>query len=84
MYFRLCNLPETFQRIMNSIFQKLLYKEVLANYINDFVILAKIKNKLKERTIQFLKIAEKQNLYFKRSKCDFDIEEILILEVIVD
>ena len=84
MYFRLCNLPETFQRIMNSIFQKLLYKEVLANYMNDFVILAKIKNKLKERTIQFLKIAEKQNLYFKRSKCDFDIEEILILEVIVD
>jgi len=30
-----------------------------------------------------LKIAEKYNLYFKRSKCDFNMEEIPILEVIV-
>ena len=31
----------------------------------------------------FLKIAEKHNLCFKRSKCDFNIEEILILGVVV-
>ena len=30
-----------------------------------------------------MKIAEKYNLYFKRSKCDFNMEEIPILEVIV-
>jgi len=30
-----------------------------------------------------LKIAEKHNLCFKRSKCDFNIEEIPILGVIV-
>ena len=40
-------------------------------------------NELKERTIQFLKIAEKHNLCFKRSKCDFNIEEIPILGVII-
>ena len=39
---------------------------------------------LKERTIRFLKIAEKHNLCFKRSKCDFNIEEIPILGVIVE
>ena len=50
---------------MNSIFQELLHKGVLANYINDFVILAKTKKKLEERKIQFLKVAEKHNLYFK-------------------
>jgi len=33
--------------------------------------------------IKFLKIAEKHNLYFKRSKCNFNIEEIPILEVII-
>ena len=38
---------------------------------------------LKERTIQFLKIVEKHNLYFKKLKYDFNIEEILILEVII-
>jgi len=38
---------------------------------------------LKERTIWFLKITEKYNLCFKQSKCNFDMEEILILGVII-
>jgi len=83
MYFRLCNSPGTLQRMMNNIFQKLLHKGVLANYMNDFVILAKMKKELKERMIQFLKIVEKYNLCFKRLKYDFDMEEILILGVVV-
>ena len=51
--------------------------------MDNFVIPAKIKEKLEERTIRFLKIAEKYNLCFKWSKCDFDIKEIPILGVIV-
>ena len=51
--------------------------------MDDFVILAKTMEELEERTIQFLKIAEKYNLYFKRSKCDFNMEEISILGVVV-
>ena len=47
MYFRLCNFSGMLQRMMNSIFQELLHKGVLANYMNDFVILAKIKKELK-------------------------------------
>ena len=38
---------------------------------------------LEERTIHFLKIMEKHNLCFKRSKCDFNIKEILILGVVI-
>jgi len=38
---------------------------------------------LEEKMIRFLKIAEKHNLCFKQSKCDFNIEEIPILGVIV-
>jgi len=48
------------------------------------VIPAKTKEELKEWTIRFLKIVEKHNLCFKRSKCDFNIEEILILGVVVE
>ena len=48
MYFGLCNSPGTFQRIINSIFQELLYKGVLANYMDNFVILAKTIKKLEE------------------------------------
>jgi len=83
MYFGLCNLPRIFQRMINSIFRELLHEGVLANYMDDFVIPAKTKEELEERTIQFLKIVEKHNLCFKQSKYDFNMKEILILGVIV-
>ena len=51
--------------------------------MKNFIILAKTKNELEERTIQFLKMVEKHNLCFKRSKCNFDAEEILILRIVV-
>jgi len=72
-----------FQRMMNSIFRELLHEGVLANYMDDFVIPAKTMKELEERTIRFLKIAEKHNLCFKRSKCNFNMEEIPILGVVV-
>ena len=51
--------------------------------MDNFVIPAKTKEELEEQTIRFLKIAEKYNLCFKRSKYDFYMKEILILGVIV-
>ena len=83
IYFGLWNSLGTFQRIINSIFQELLYKGILANYMDNFVISAKTMEELEERMIRFLKIVEKHNLCFKKSKCDFNIEEIPILGVIV-
>ena len=83
MYFGLCNLLGMFQRTINSIFRKLLYKEVLANYIDNFVIPTRTKIELEKRTIQFLNIAERYNLCFKWSKCNFNAEKIPILEVVV-
>ena len=83
IYFRLCNSLRTFQQMMNSIFRELLHKGVLANYMDDFVIPANMIKELEEWTIQFLKIAEKHNLCFKRSKCNFNMEEILILGVVI-
>jgi len=65
MYFRLCNSPGTFQRMMNSIFQKLLHEGILANYMDDFVILAKTMEELEEQMVRFLMIVEKHNLCFK-------------------
>jgi len=83
MYFRLCNSLGTFQRMINNIFWELLHEGVLANYIDDFVISAKTMEELEERTVRFLKIVERHNLCFKRSKYDFNMEEISILGVIV-
>ena len=51
--------------------------------MDDFVIPAKTMEELEEQTIRFLKIAERHNLCFKQSKCDFNMEEIPILGVVV-
>jgi len=68
---------------MNSIFRELLHEGVLANYMDNFVIPAKTMEELEERTIRFLKIAERHNLCFKQLKYDFNMEEIPILGVVV-
>ncbi len=68
---------------MNSIFWELLHEGVLANYMHDFMIPAKTMEELEEQTIRFLKIAEKHNLCFKRSKCNFNMEKIPILGVVI-
>jgi len=83
IYFELCNSPGIFQWMINSIFRELLHKEVLENYMDNFVIPAKTKKELENRTIWFLKMAKKHNLCFKRWKCNFDTEKIPILGVVV-
>ena len=65
MYFGLYNSLGTFQRMMNSVFWELLDEGILANYMDDFIIPARTKEELEERTIKFLKIAEKHQLCFK-------------------
>jgi len=65
MYFGLCNSPRIFQRIMNSIFQKLLHKEILVNYMDNFIIPAKTKKELEKRTVQFLKVTKKYDICLK-------------------
>jgi len=51
--------------------------------MDDFIISTKTNKELKEKTIQFLKITEKHNLCFKQLKCNFNVEKISILEVVV-
>ena len=51
--------------------------------MDNFLIPAKTMKELEERIVRFLKIAEKHNLCFKRSKCNFNMEEIPILGVVV-
>ena len=51
--------------------------------MDNFIIPARMMEELEEQTLRFLKIAEKHNLCFKWSKCDFNMEEISILGVVV-
>jgi hypothetical protein len=51
--------------------------------MDDFAIPGKTKQELEERTVQFLTIVDKHNLYFKQSKCEFDVERISILGTVI-
>src|SRR5215510_6991075 len=55
----------------------------LVNYIDDFAIPAETLEELKERTIKFLKIADKNNLCFKRTKCKFNATQISLLGTVI-
>ena len=59
----------------------MLHEGSVANYMDDFIIPGKTEKELEERTIKFLKIAEKHNLCFKQTKCEFNATEIPILGV---
>ena len=59
MYFGLCNLLGTFQRMMNSIFQELLYEGILVNYMDSFVIPTKTKKETGKKNNIFLKSGRK-------------------------
>jgi hypothetical protein len=83
MFFGMSNSPATFSRMMTTIFREMIQEGTLVNYMDDFAILGKTKQELEERTIQFLTITDKHNLYFKRSKCEFDVPKISILGTVI-
>ncbi len=45
-----------FQRMMNSIFQELLHEEILANYMDNFVILDKNDEGIRRKNNPILKL----------------------------
>jgi hypothetical protein len=83
MFFGMSNSPATFSRMMTTIFREMIQEGTLVNYMDDFAIPGKTKQELEERTIRFLTIADKHNLYFKRSKCEFNVEKISILGTVI-
>jgi hypothetical protein len=69
--------------MMTTIFREMLQEGSLVNYMDDCAIPGETKNQLQEHTVKFLKIADRHNLYFKRSKCDFDATEISLLGTVI-
>ncbi|EKM73936.1 hypothetical protein AGABI1DRAFT_133847 [Agaricus bisporus var. burnettii JB137-S8] len=51
--------------------------------MDDFIIPAKDEEELEARTICFLKIAEKHNLSFKQTKCEFNVSSTMVLGTVI-
>jgi hypothetical protein len=92
MFFGLINSPATFQMMMNTVFQTEVAQGWLSVYMDDIAIHTKPKpeeteeqhkKRHRQHTHHILEKLEKNDLYLKPSKCEFEKEEIEYLGIIV-
>ena len=83
MYFELCNLPATFQVMLNEIFTDM--DNVVVVYINDLMIFTKTENQAEHDKIvlEVLRRLEENDLFMKPKKCTFHTTEVDFLGMIV-
>ena len=83
MYFGLCNLPATFQAMMNEIFADM--DDVVVVYIDNLMIFTKTENQAEHNKIilEVLRQLEENDLFVKPKKCMFRTTEVDFLGVIV-
>ena len=73
--FGLTNAPSTFQGLMNSIFKPFLRK-ILLVFFDDIIIYSKSWKYHVEHVDKVLQLLEEKQLYAKRSKCFFGVQEV--------
>ncbi|VDB84221.1 Bgt-51378 [Blumeria graminis f. sp. tritici] len=81
MPFGLCNAPATFQAWMDNIFREL--RETMMCYLDDILIWGETKEQVIERTHKVLYILEKNGLYAKLEKCEFEVTRTWFLGYII-
>ena len=83
MYFSLCNLPATFQKMMNEIFHDM--SDVCIVYIDDLMIFTPTDNQEEHDRImlEVLKWLHDNDLFVKPEKCHFRVTEVNFLGMIV-
>ena len=79
----LCNLPGTFMHMMQTLFQDMICQCKCAIYMDDLIFKGKTKEELHQNTLEGLTILEKNDLYIKELKCDWEVNEVPVLGHIV-
>ena len=74
----LCNAPSTFMQLMNDTFRDLLDKTVLV-FLDDILVFSRTKEEHLAHVREVLLRLRKQQLYAKRSKCEFLRSEVEFL-----
>jgi hypothetical protein len=83
MYFGLTNSPATFQSLMNSIFADLITKSKVVVYMDDILIFSSDLEHHHEIVHKVLSRLQQYNLYLRPEKCEFEMQEIEYLGMII-
>ena len=73
IFFGMCNSPATFQSLMDSIFTTMIDRKLVIIYMDDILIFAETKEKLRESTRMVLEKLWEHNLFLKAKKCKMQI-----------
>ena len=82
MHYGLTNTPVTFQQFMNEIFKDLLDVCVVV-YLDDILIYSEDPSEHKKHIHEVFQHLQKNNLYAKLDKCEFDIDTTNFLGYII-
>jgi hypothetical protein len=90
MFFGLCNLPSTFQEMMNAIYKTVIVfwearGTIIRIYMDDIAIATSGSREDHTQAVRdVLRVAREHNLYFKPEKCVFHAPSIDYLGVIIE
>lgn len=83
LFFELMNVSAIFQQHINQVLKEELNQKRIG-YMNDILIIGKIRKEYRAKIRRILTILEKTELRTKRSKCEFEKKEIIFLEYCIE
>jgi len=83
MFFRLTNLPATFQTMINKLLRDLINTGKVAVFIDDMIIGTETEEGHDELVAEVIKRMKENNLYIKPEKCKWKVREVGFLGVII-
>ena len=83
MFFRLTNLPATFQAMMNKLLRDLINIGKMAAFIDDVIIGTEVEEGHDKIVVEVIRRLEENNLYIKPEKCKWKIKEVGFLGVVI-
>jgi len=83
MFFGLCNSPATFQTMMDDIFDGLIMERVVVVYLDDILIFTETLEEHRRIIRRVMELLQKNNLFLKPKKCEFEKTEVEYLGVII-